>query len=122
MRLWNSRTQFSIGRLPRIGVERHGVKRGNAHANFQLRRSRANSLHNFAQESRAILETSSVPPFPGVRAQKFVPQISMAMFDVDKIKTKLRRGTRRAMKLFNDPANLSVGKQWKIARQNEPAI
>src|SRR5260370_24379290 len=103
-------------------MERNGVKRGNAHADFQLRRRRANSLHDFAQESRAILKTSSVPPFPSVRAQKFVPQISMAMFDVDKIKTKLPRGARRAMELFNDPANLSVGKQWKIARQTEPAI
>src|SRR5260221_13523351 len=124
--LRNSRTHFSaifsVGGLRRIGMERHGVKRGNAHADFQLRRRRANSLHDFAQESRAILKTSSVPPFPSVRAQKFVPQISMAMFDVDKIKTKLPRGARRTMELFNDPANLSVGKQWKIARQTEPAI
>src|SRR5258708_6107958 len=124
--LRNSRTHFSaifsVGGLRRIGMERHGVKRGNAHADFQLRRRRANSLHDFAQESRAILKTPSVPPSPSVRAKKFVPQISMAMFDVEKIKTKPPRGARRAMELFNDPANLSVGKQWKIARQTEPAI
>src|SRR6202047_3951164 len=46
----------------------------------------------------------------------------MAMLDVDKIKTKLPRDARRAMKLFDDSANLSVGKQRKIARQTEPSI
>src|SRR5260221_783876 len=122
MRLWNSRTQFSIGRLRRIGVERHGVKRGDAHANFQLRRRRANSLHNFAQESRAILKTSSVLPFPSVRAEKFVSQISMAMLDVNKIKARLQRDARSAMKIFDDSANLSVGEHRKIARQTEPPI
>src|SRR6266852_1911205 len=113
---------FSIGGLRRIGMERHSVKRGDAHADFQLRRRCANSLHHFAQKSRAIFKTSSVLPFPGMRAQKFVPQISVAMLDVDKIKTELPRDARRAMKLFDDSANLSICEQRKIARQTEPPI
>src|SRR5258708_6085388 len=103
-------------------MERHGVKRGNAHANFQLRRRRANSPHNFAQKSRAILETSSILPFPSVRAQEFVSQISMAMLDVDKIKAEFPRDARRAMKLFNDPGNLAIREQRKIARQTKPPV
>src|SRR5258708_6970422 len=103
-------------------MERHGVKRGDAHANFQLRRRRANSLHNLAQKSRAILETSSILPFPSVRAQEFVSQISMAMLDVDKIKTKLPRDARRAVKLFNDSANLAIREERKIARQTKPPV
>src|SRR5258708_14275884 len=126
MRLRNPRAQFSanfpIGGLRRIGMERHSVKRGDAHANFQLRGSRANSLHNFAQESRAILKTSSVLPFPSVRAKKFVPQISMAMLDVDKIKTKLPRDARRAMKILDDVFDFRICEQRKIARQTKPPV
>src|SRR5258708_3813371 len=46
----------------------------------------------------------------------------MTRYRVEKSRTKPPRGGRRGIYLSNEPANLSVGKQWKIARQTEPAI
>src|SRR5260370_27614765 len=124
--LRNSRTrlsiQLAIRRLRRIGMERQGVKRGNAHATLQSRRRHANSLHNFAQKSRAILETSSVLPFPRVRAQKFVTQISVTMFYVDEIETEFGGNARRAVKFFDDSADFSIREKREIVPQTEPPI
>ena len=79
-------------------------------------------LNDLAQKSCAIIKTSSIFSIAGVRAQKFVAQVAMAMFDVDKIETDLAGDTRRTLKLLDDSANFSVREQGKIAGQAESAI
>src|ERR1700730_8893190 len=122
MRLRNSRTQLSVARLRRIGTKRHRIKRRKAHANFPTRRNAPNSLHNFAQKSRAILKTSPVLPFPRMRAKKFMPQISMAMFHIDKIKTQFRSHAPSAMEILDDAFDFPIREHWKIGSQTKPPI
>src|SRR5258705_819725 len=122
MTLGNSRPEFSIGGQRRIRPVRHSIKSRNAHPNFQTRRNSPNSLHNFAQESRAIFKTSPVLPFPRMRPKKFMPQISMTMFHINKIKTQFRSNAPRATKILNDPANLAIREHRKIGGQTKPPI
>src|SRR5258705_12558101 len=122
MTLGNSRPEFSIGGQRRIRPVRHSIKSRNAHPNFQTRRNSPNSLHNFAQESRAIFKTPPVLPFPRMRPKKFMPQISMTMFHINKIKTQLRSHAPSRMKVFNDSFDLAIRKQRKIGRQTKPPV
>src|SRR5258706_4207179 len=126
MRLGNSRAELRatcpIRRLRRIGMERHSIKRRNANANFQAGRSSANPFHNVAQKSRPILKTSPILPFPSMSPKKFMPQISMTMFQVDKIKTKLPSNARSAMKLLDNAFDFRISKHRNITSYTKPPI
>src|SRR5262249_30792742 len=50
-----------------------------------------------------------------MRAQKFVPQITMAMLHVHKIESQLPCHSRRAMEVLNSPAHVAVAK-YRIVR------
>ncbi len=55
-------------------------------------------------------------------AEKFVPQITMAMFNVHKIEAELVRHASGAMKLLNDFFDFRIGEQWIVRRQIQPAV
>src|SRR5712664_1023504 len=101
MRFGDSGPQLTIRRLRRIGTKWHGVERGEPHANRKPRRNRANPLHNFSQKSRAIFKTPAVLPFSCVRAQEFMPQVTVAMLDVHEIKTQLTRDSCCSMEFLD---------------------
>src|SRR5712664_1676071 len=122
MSFGNSRTQLSICRLGRIGAKWHSVKRGEPHANLQPRRNRANPLHDFSQKSRTILEASAVWPSPRMRAQEFVPQVSVAMLDVHEVEAQFTRHFSRAMKLFDDRADFRVRQKRIVTGQPQFSI
>src|SRR6267143_951400 len=122
MRFGNSRPQLSVRRLGRIRMKWHDVKRREPHANRKPRRNRANTLDNFSQKSRTVLEASAVWPLPRMRAQEFVPQVSVAMLDVHKVETQFTRHFCRAMKLFDDRADFSVRQERIIAGQPQFSI
>src|SRR6267142_4065417 len=122
MRFGDSRPQLTIRRFGWIGTKWHGVKGREPHANREPRRNRANPLHNFAQESRAIFKTSTVLPFPCVSAQEFMPQVPVAMLDVHEIETQLNRRFCRAMKFLDNRAYLAVGQNGIVARQSQSSI
>src|SRR6266403_3273263 len=122
MRFGNPTPQLSICRWGRIGTKWHGVEGREPHANRKPRRNRANPLHNFAQKSRAIFKASTVLPFSCVGAEKFVPQITVAMLDVHEVETHFTRQFCRAMEFFDDRAYLSVGQNGIVARQSQSSI
>ena len=49
---------------------------------------------DFAQKAGAILETSAVAAGPGVGAEKFVAEITVAMLYIDKVETQPPRQER----------------------------
>src|SRR6266850_3323520 len=51
-----------------------------------------------------------------------MPQISMTMFHINKIKTKLRSNAPSGMKVFNDSFDLAIGEHRKIGGQAKPPI
>ena len=110
------------GRTPRIGTKRHRVKRGESHTDVQSRRYGTDPLQHFAQKPRAILETPAVLPFSRMRAQKFVPQITVAMLDVHEIEAQFPRHFRCAMKIFNDRLNFAIGQNGIVASQSQSPI
>ncbi len=57
-----------------------------------------------------------------MRAQKFVAQITVAMFDVYEIKAEFLRNFRGAVKFFDDGANLAVGQNGKVASQSQSLV
>ncbi len=73
----------------RIGFERHGVEGAQAHAKIDLVAVSADAFDDLAQDAGAIGEGASVRAGPGESAQKFVQQIAVAMFDIDKIRPHL---------------------------------
>ena len=99
-------------------MKRHRIKCRKPHADANSRRHGTNPLHHFPQESRAILKTSAVLPFPRVRAEKFVTQIPVAMFDVHKIETQFVSHFCRAMKVFNDRTDFAVSQNQIVTRQS----
>src|SRR5262249_25860487 len=116
--LGNPRAGFSFTPFSRIRMKRHSVKRRNAHPDFKLRCSGANPLYHFAQEARTILETATVLAFSHVRGEKFVTEVAVTMFDVDKIESQLRRDARCTMKIYNDGLDFTITEHWKIRRQS----
>ena len=89
---------------------------------FQAPAQSANAFDDFSQEARSILEASAVIAFTNMRAQKLMPQITVTMFHVYKIKTDLASNLRRSVKRFDDPANLAVCEQRVIVRQSQSLV
>src|SRR5438093_13540444 len=86
MRFWNSRSQLAVRRSGRIRLIGHSVKRREAHADRKTRRNRANPVHDFPQESRPILKTSTVLPFSFIPAMEFMHKVFievLIIFDYD---------------------------------------
>ena len=65
---------------------------------------RADALHDFAQKARAVLEAAAIASFARVRAQKFVAEIAVAVFDVHEIEAEAPGHARRAMEVLDDRA------------------
>src|SRR5580692_2103862 len=120
--LRNPRSRLPWSRTRWIRPIRNLVKRRKPHSNLQSWSSRAYSLHNFPQESRALFEASAVFPFPRMRAEKFVPQITMAMLNVYKIEAEIVRYARGAMKLLNDFFDFCICEQRIVRRQIQAAV
>src|SRR5579863_2948895 len=57
-----------------------------------------------------------------MRAQKFVSEIAVAMFDVHEIETETCRGGRRAMEVLDDRADLTVAQQRKFGAEPQPPV
>jgi hypothetical protein len=89
-------------------VKGHSVKGGKTHAYAQSRHKRPDTLNDFAQEPRSILETTTIVPGARVRTQEFVRKIAVAMFDVDEIKTCLAGHDGGAMKVCDDLSEISI--------------
>ena len=70
------------------------------------RRGRADARHDFAQQTRAVLERAAVRPGPRVGAEKFMQQVAVAMLDVDEIGADLRRDLGRGDVVVDQPAQL----------------
>src|SRR5262245_40274891 len=57
-----------------------------------------------------------------MRAEKFMAEITVTVFDVHKIETQFPCGFRRAMKILDDLANFSVRENGIVIRQSQSSI
>ncbi len=90
------------------GFERDEIKRGKSHANFQPRRVGADAGDDLAQETGAILETAAV--FAGAidRAEEFVAEVAVAMFDIHEMETGFLRQHRRVDVICRSVCSISL--------------
>src|SRR5437667_7076370 len=87
-RFRNSRPRLAVHRLRRIRAVGNSVKRRKPHSDLQPRRIRTNARDDFPQKARPIFKAAAVFSLSRVRAEKFMPQITVAMLDVTKSNPK----------------------------------
>jgi len=75
---------------------------GKADGNLQSWSDRTNTLHHLAQKSSSILETSSITADAVLRAEKFVAEVAVTMFDVHEVEAQLPGHHRGTMEVVND--------------------
>ena len=70
-------SRFAIG---------HAVDDRQPNADAKPRHSRADAVGDRGEESGAVLEAATVPAVAGARAQQLVPEVAVAVLDVDELK------------------------------------
>ena len=121
-RFRNSRPRLAVHRLRRIRAVGNSVKRRKPHSDLQPRRIRTNARDDFPQKARPIFKAAAVFSLSRVRAEKFMPQITVAMLDVDKIESQILREFRRSMKIRDDRFYLGILQQRVAAGDAESLI
>ena len=89
---------------------------------MQLWRERANTFNDLTQKSCAVFETSPVGSIASVGAEKLMSEITMAVLDIDEIKSQIRGLDCRTVKILDDCSNLTVSEYRKIRRQFQTRI
>src|SRR5437660_12688855 len=121
-RFRNSRPRLAVHRLRRIRAVGNSVKRRKPHSDLQPRRIRTNARDDFPQKARPIFKAAAVFSLSRVRAEKFMPQITVAMLDVDKIESQILRAFRRSMKIRDDRFYLGILQKRVVAGDAESLI
>src|ERR1051325_4861782 len=103
-------------------MKRHHVKGRKSHADFKSRRAITNACDDFAQETRAVFEAAAIIALARVGAQELVPQVTVAVLDIDKIETDLFGHLCRRVKGFDDLANLAIGQQRIVIRESQSFV
>src|ERR1700680_2196544 len=99
-------------------MERNTVERRKPHRDAKPGSERTYALHDFSQESCAIVKASAIAAFTRVGAEKLMPQVAVTMLYVHKVKAEFLCNERRAMKVFDDGFNFRVCKHGIVGRQS----
>src|SRR5262249_24510549 len=81
--------------------KRHRIDGTKSHANIQSWRFGADSRNGFTQEARTIFKTAAITPFAIYRREKFVTEITVAVFDIDEIEACLLHEFRCTHEVFD---------------------
>src|SRR5437868_1521707 len=100
----------------RVRSVRDKIKRAESNGKVDRVFIGANARDDLTQNSRSIFKTSSVSPRARVRAEKFVQQVTVAMFDVHKIRARLPGNARGANVIFDEFIDLRVRENLRIRR------
>ena len=103
----------------RVRAMRHLVKAAQAHAELDGIPTRADARDDVAQDARAVLEAAAELAGPRVRAEELVQQIAVAMLQVHEVRAHVPRELRRADEVLDEPLNLVVGEDLRVARDLE---
>ena len=87
---------------------RDHVERREAHHHFQSRRSGADAIDDLAHEARAVLEAAAKRSGTLVGAEQLVPEIAVAVLDVDEPKARVGGQLRGRDEVVDQPAELVV--------------
>src|SRR4030095_7651506 len=67
----------------------HDVKGRQAHDDLESRNARMNPVDDLSHEPGPVLEAAAEASFALMRAKQFVPEVSVAMLDVDELESRL---------------------------------
>ena len=97
-----------------IGFEGGMIERAQPHTDLQSFALGLNSLDDFAREARAVFEAAAKRAGARVGAEKFVTEISVAMFDIDKLIPDALREFCRGDVFVDQPAKIVIGEENRI--------
>src|SRR3954464_12935840 len=97
-------------------MERHGIEGRQPHANLKTRSPRTNPSNYFAQKSRAIRKTAAVFATTCVGTKKFVSQIPMAVFNVNKVESNLCRHGASPLEVLDNRIDFAIAEDWVVVR------
>ena len=100
-------------------LERHHVERRQPDDDAQAGDRGADALDDRAEEPRAVLERSAVASRPLPRAEQLVPEVAVAVLDVDEREARVPRELRRVDESLDQPIEIVVG-QHPHARREAP--
>src|SRR4029077_15598430 len=103
-------------------MERYAIEGGKPNCDMKSGGDGPDALHNLSQEPRAVLKAATIAAFPGMSAEKFVPQVAMTMFYVHEVEAQVPGHQGRAMELFDDGLNFCVSERRVVGRQIQPPI
>jgi hypothetical protein len=112
----HTRSQGAGRRRYRIGPERHEIDCAQPDTDHQARDHCANPFDDLAQKARAILETAAVAARARARAQKFMPEIAVAMLDIDEIVAAVSGSFRSEHVVLDEATDLFVAHDRAIRR------
>src|SRR5690606_2522257 len=81
-----------------------------------------NALSNGSQEAHSVFERTTIATFASNSGEKFMPQISVTMFNVHELKPCLRRLPRRPHEIFDKVVDVAVAHQWRVLIEAELAM
>src|SRR6185436_10394655 len=82
IQLRNSRPQLPVKCLIGIRSKRHEIETGKPHDDLQTGRNLTNAGNYFPQEPGPVFKASAVLTLSSMRAEEFMPEITMTMFHV----------------------------------------
>src|SRR4051794_14432438 len=103
-------------------MERHGIEGRQPHANLKTRSPRTNPSNYFAQKSRAIRKTAAVFATTCVGTKKFVSQIPMAVFNVNKIESNLRCHGASPLEVLDNRIDFAIAEHRILGRQAKSEV
>ena len=81
-----------------------------------------NTADNFAQEAGAVFETASIASRAIETAEELVAQITVAVLDVDEIKSQISSNCCSVYELFNQVVDLKIGKDADFVGAATPLV
>src|ERR1043165_5044311 len=99
------------------GLEWQAIESTEPPGNLQAGGALANPHHDFAQKTGAVLEATAVTTGTIHRRQEFMPQIAVAVLDIDKIEACFLSQHRRIDKILDQLCDLVIAHQRIIVGQ-----
>src|ERR1700722_6635785 len=115
----NSRTERAGDRLGWIWLERQRVYGAQPDPDFQSGRFGPDTLDDLFQETGTVFETPAIGARPGDRAQKLVTEVTMAMFQIDKVKAALLRAFGSNDVIFDQTLDIVIAHQRPVGGVTE---
>ena len=104
------------------GAEGEEVEHADADPDLQARGLGLDSRDDLAEEPGAVLQAAAVAAGPRSGGEEFVPEITVAMLEVDEMESGALRPLRRAHVILDQSGDRVIGENPRIVSDPDPAV